>query len=655
MIPTRGSNERINPRRLFRLHAAVLCLVFIVCGRFYFHFASGDQGSLHVSRIPLSYYSQLAEAFEHGQLSLLAQPPSALLALPDPYDPALNEPYRLHDASLYRGRYYLYFGAVPALVLLLPVWLLTGFYLLDDAAVLIFLMVGLGFWLAVFYSAIREWFPRLSLLWTVLGGLAIGFCNTGPFVLARPAVYEVCLACAYCFTAIFALALVSVLSGTPSRRNLLVAGIALSLAIASRPPALLIALIASATLLWHVYRDQTSWRRPVRQLLPFAIPLALTGCLMAAYNYARFGNPLQFGTTYQLAGIYLRNVALFGMDLIPSALQHYILSSHRTSLEFPFVWTAPEILGRMPRPVSLEPVSGVFPLYPFLAALLVFPLVLRRGAGARSGLRLLVLVLTAAGAAELLLLCGFLGVTMRYELEFLPPLVLAAVLAICLMVTGPPRWQWAGIVFAPALLAGALQGCLLGFAGYSDNYEYRHPGRTAAIQVSLLPIENHLARWFGGYGGMRLELQAKRGAAGQSQILVSTGVDETENRVLMRYVDPQTAQFGCAAHDRQVAYGEPVTLAPGARHTLEIYTGAMYPDSRVIYDSWFAPETYDSSHARCLVKLDGAIVTDIRPFRSAPSPPWAVVADTGGHFRNAKSGGPSHVLSSQRIGAPPGL
>jgi hypothetical protein len=644
-----------DPRRRLLLHAALLWLAFIVCARFYFHFASDNGGSLHVTRTPVSYYSQLAEAFRHGRLSLLTQPPRELLALPDPYNPALNAPFRLHDASLYRGRYYLYFGPAPALVLYLPFQLLTGGYLLDEAAVLIFLMAGLGFWLAVFHSAIREWFPHLSLPWTLLGGLAIGFCNTAPFVLARPAVYESCLACAYCFTAIFFKALMSALSGGPSRRNLLAAGVALSLAIASRPPALLIALISGAALLWHLHRDRTSWRDPVRQLLPFVIPLAVTGALLGTYNYMRFDNPLQFGNAYQLAGIYLRNVAFFGKDLIPSGLHYYILSSHRTGLEFPFVWTAPDMLARMPRSGSVEPVSGALPLYPFLAALLVSPAVLRRGAGARSGLRLLAIVLTAAGAAELLLLCGFIGVTMRYELEFLPPLVMAAVLAICLIVTSPSRWRWAGVVLAPALVAGALQGCLLGFSGYSGSYEQRHPGRTAAIQLSLLPVENRLARWFGGYGGIRLSLETKPGAPGQTQILVSTGVDETENRVLMRYLDPGTAQFGCAAHDRQGVYGDPVRLAPGSRHTLEIYTGAMYPDSRVIYASWFAPETYGFSQARCLVKVDGAVVTDIKPFQSSPSAPWRVVANTNGLFRNPKLAGPSQVLSSQRIVAPPQL
>src|SRR5574340_545116 len=85
-----------------------------------------------------SHYDKLADAFIHGQLSLRLPPDPSLLALPDPYDPSQRKdvPF-LIDASLYGGRYYLYFGPVPAFLLLVPklltsavvhdVYLLFGF------------------------------------------------------------------------------------------------------------------------------------------------------------------------------------------------------------------------------------------------------------------------------------------------------------------------------------------------------------------------------------------------------------------------------------------------------------------------------------------------------------------------------------------------
>jgi hypothetical protein len=61
-----------------------------------------------------SHYAKLAEAFLHGQVSLLVKPSPQLLALPDPYDPYANIRYKIHDLSLYEGNYYLPWGPVPA-------------------------------------------------------------------------------------------------------------------------------------------------------------------------------------------------------------------------------------------------------------------------------------------------------------------------------------------------------------------------------------------------------------------------------------------------------------------------------------------------------------------------------------------------------------
>src|SRR5437867_4333355 len=59
----------------------------------------------------------LADAFRHGQTSLLIQPRPELLALTNPYDAKANRDLRLHDAVLNDGRYYLYWGPLPALLL----------------------------------------------------------------------------------------------------------------------------------------------------------------------------------------------------------------------------------------------------------------------------------------------------------------------------------------------------------------------------------------------------------------------------------------------------------------------------------------------------------------------------------------------------------
>ena len=57
-----------------------------------------------------SYYDLLATAFSHGQTALEVQPDPALLKLENLYELNSREgiPF-LWDASLYKGKYYLYF------------------------------------------------------------------------------------------------------------------------------------------------------------------------------------------------------------------------------------------------------------------------------------------------------------------------------------------------------------------------------------------------------------------------------------------------------------------------------------------------------------------------------------------------------------------
>src|SRR5579871_4598371 len=91
------------------------------------------------------YYDLLARGFANGHLYTAVDPVPELLALSDPYDPIANAPYRVHDMSLYRGRYYLYFGPVPALTLFLPWGLITGKPLGDGRAALICVIAGYVF------------------------------------------------------------------------------------------------------------------------------------------------------------------------------------------------------------------------------------------------------------------------------------------------------------------------------------------------------------------------------------------------------------------------------------------------------------------------------------------------------------------------------
>jgi hypothetical protein len=88
-------------------------------------------------------YNLLVDGFLQGHLYLPIAPNPKLLQTADPLNPEQNAPYRLHDISLYRGKFYFYFGAAPAVTLMLPFRLLTHTHMPENLAVAVFLFGGL--------------------------------------------------------------------------------------------------------------------------------------------------------------------------------------------------------------------------------------------------------------------------------------------------------------------------------------------------------------------------------------------------------------------------------------------------------------------------------------------------------------------------------
>jgi hypothetical protein len=250
-----------------------------------------------------AYQDLQAEAFLNGQTYLLRDPEPELLALDDPYDPAARVTVRhLWDASLFDGRYYLYWGPVPAL-LIAPVKAVAGVNVGDNVLVFLF-SVGSLYWVA--RLLLRVWQDHLLQVpgWAVVGSILVaGWANPGPWMLNSPWVYEAAIVGGQMFLlmGIYALYPFVVLSA-PGASRLLWAGVAFALAIGTRL-SLAAAVAAASTVVF--LRAYQQWRsghlgRVTPGLAAFGLSLALGGAVLAGYNQARFGSPFEFGHRYQL-------------------------------------------------------------------------------------------------------------------------------------------------------------------------------------------------------------------------------------------------------------------------------------------------------------------------------------------------------------------
>ena len=178
-----------------------------------------------------------------GQLALKHAPDPRLMALSDPYDPALNRDFRLPDASYYRGKYYIYFGPLPALGLLLPYRLLTGVHLPQGVAVLICCLAGLVAASGIWLKLRAHHFPGSSWWTAPLGILLLGF-GTHLLALARrPEIWELPIAAGFAGTMMALYWVYRSLAGRSTWTTLGLASLCLGLAIMARPTALLATVI----------------------------------------------------------------------------------------------------------------------------------------------------------------------------------------------------------------------------------------------------------------------------------------------------------------------------------------------------------------------------------------------------------------------------
>ncbi|MGD0351379.1 MAG: tetratricopeptide repeat protein [Verrucomicrobiota bacterium] len=401
-----------------------------------------------------SYYNLLVQGFRAGQLNVRREAPPGLTQLANPYDPAVNTSYvwdshyQSYDMSYYKGKLYLYFGVTPALVFFWPYVALTSHYLPDKDAVVIF--YALGFLVAAGLSRAvwRRYFSEVSVWVVALGILTLGLATGILENLSRCDVYEVARSCGFAFT-MLALAAIWCAWHAPKRQVLwlLLASLAYGLAIGSRPSLLfgVIILLLPAAQAWRAATEPGSRRRVGLLLVAAVGPVMLIGLGLMLYNALRFDSPFEFGWNYQLSNYQNNAAQQFSLHYFWFTFRFYFLEPMRWSGHFPFLQAGPPL----PSPSGYTSVgnaySGILSNYPLVWLALSAPLVWRgRPVNEVSVLRWFVAAVFLLFVTCALILCLFCSASSSYELDFLPALMLLAVIGILGLeraLAGTPVWR----------------------------------------------------------------------------------------------------------------------------------------------------------------------------------------------------------------------
>jgi hypothetical protein len=571
-----------------------------------------------------TYYSLLVKGFRSGHLSLPIEPAPGLLKLKDPYDPKQNAPYGMHDISFYRGKFYLYFGVTPAIVLCWPVAALTGHYMDDFQVVVLFATAGFLVSAFVLLRIRRRYFPVLGAAADVAAVLAAGLITMVPVLLRRAQVYEVAVSSAYAF---FALYLLAVYESLHSKRRLFwlsVAGLCYGLAIGCRPNYVL----GAASILVPVFligRPETgTGKEAVPGLVARAcaafLPLALVVSGLLLYNYQRFGSPLEFGQELALSGSDETQVTHFSLSYIWYNCRAYLFAPAQLSSYFPFV----RVVSLPPPPhghYGIEDPYGIIPNIPFALLAFLAPLACarRRALGAFS------LVAATASLAVAALIFTFQFATNRYMVDFLPGIIALSVIGFWGLVersSGPARRITMGVGWT--LLVWSM---LFNVFAAMDHNEL--------LRINDAPVFHRLVHAFGWprhiydkstgrtFGPLELTLKFPTNKVGQIEPLVVTGTSFLSDYLYVHYTTDALIRIGF----EHAGYGGPVTkplrLDYSVPHRLVVDMPPLYPPIGDPFFDGVPPKSLEAFSNRLRVWLDGDEVIDAPqefhpPFRTSP-------------------------------------
>ncbi len=289
-------------------------------------------------RASTHYYSLLADAFGKGQLHVDVEPGAALLAAADPYNsegrPAFDDD--VWDLSLYKGKLYLYWGPVPA-VLMTPVQLVLKTRLADMYPVFFFLCGLLIFNSLIIVKIWRKFFTDIPAWNIIVSIFVVGLVLPIPWSLSIPDVYEAAIGAGQFFLIGGIYFIILAFENEVKKRYLFLAGLFWACSVGSRAINVIPILFLIALTAFWFWKDQPkNWMTFAAALLT---PLAAGALLLGAYNWARFDSPLEFGLRYQITIYNLnRDMPLaFQADYLPYNIGAYILQPFDFITSFPFI------------------------------------------------------------------------------------------------------------------------------------------------------------------------------------------------------------------------------------------------------------------------------------------------------------------------------
>ncbi len=311
-------------------------------------------------------YERMAQSILNGHLYLEYEDVDPRLSeMENPYDPQARKELGIYyhwDHAFYNGKYYMYFGIVPVVLLFLPYQLLTGNALTTYKATQIFTVGTILAIFALFDFLRKKIFSKMPFDLYLILSMVLSFVSVW-YAIVAPALYCTAIMSAV-FMEIISLNLMVRVVWDSEQKNgrkmeeLSGSFLCASLAFGCRPTIALSGILQIMLFYLHLH-ELKSKKKSMKACLTAGIPCLVTAILLMWYNYARFGSILEFGQHYQLTVADQRLYSLFAgfrLDKIINGLVYQFASWSPIQEKFPYI--------------SYEGILFAFPVFWCIAAFL---------------------------------------------------------------------------------------------------------------------------------------------------------------------------------------------------------------------------------------------------------------------------------------------
>ncbi|AKL98387.1 hypothetical protein [Endomicrobium proavitum] len=347
----------LNDKTYKKASAAALCLAVLFS--FFIYKASTGLGKPTSVSYPFNAaqntadpYLLVFDAFKKGQTHLDITPDPKLIALgQNAYSQGAREnaqAYALHDYAFFKGKYYVYFGAAPVILIYYPYYMLTGSLPSAEKTTFILSLLCIVFIFGAYMQVVKTFCKKVNLMLLLATYLAILF-GSLIFMLQLFAYrYEIAHLGGYLFLSAsiyFAFKAYNRIETLGEKSKgalfLLLAGITFICIGFTRPNVLLVGfafLLPAALKILSNKNISLNYKKKISAA--FVAPCIAGLALIFYYNFARFGSISDFGTTHNLSGIVIREFNPEMILRLPRAIFYYFFDMPEFSPVFPWIRSA---------------------------------------------------------------------------------------------------------------------------------------------------------------------------------------------------------------------------------------------------------------------------------------------------------------------------